>query len=69
MDKKINKKNEKQIKSNISDMLEDELKYLRKNQDKLFFNFETNCKVIYFTYKIIYFKFNRELFFFVLIEI
>ncbi len=31
--------------NNISDMLENELKSLRKNQDKMFFNFETNCKV------------------------
>ena len=38
-------KKEKLTNNNISDMLENELKSLRKNQDKLFFNFETNCKV------------------------
>jgi hypothetical protein len=39
--------------NNISDMLENELKSLRKNQDKLFFNFDTNCKVKSYYYSCI----------------
>lgn len=43
---KVEKKfNENKKSNNISDMLENELKSVRKNQDKMFFNFETNCKV------------------------
>ena len=43
---KVEKKiNENKKTNNISDMLENELKSVRKNQDKMFFNFETNCKV------------------------
>ncbi len=36
---------DKPFKNNVYDMLENELKSLRKNQDKMFFNFDTNCKV------------------------
>jgi hypothetical protein len=34
--------------SNVSDLLEDELKNLRGNKTKLFYNFDTNCKGVVF---------------------
>jgi hypothetical protein len=37
-----NKDNNNEI---VSDMLEKELKHLRSNKAKLFYNFESNCKV------------------------
>lgn len=47
---------------NISDMLENELKSLRKNQDRLFFNFDTNCKVTFliaYNFPLFFYKINK----------
>jgi len=50
--------------SNISDLLEQELRDLRQNKDRLFFNFETNCKVKFFnsiSYYLFLFKIYIEI--------